>query len=382
MKDQVDALQSKGVRATYINSSLGADELRERIEALKAGHWEIAYMAPERFAIHRPPERRDDNLDDTADDNVDVAPRSQFAEDLEGVDISLLAIDEAHCVSSWGHDFRRQYRELSAVRRALGCPPTICVTATATKRVQDDIVDVLGLVSAKRFILGFDRPNISFEVRQCDKISTKLSNNLDPYGASHDGRDAGRGGNAFNRRANASRGNAFNGRANASREKMVQLRQLLGGGSSGSSGSSIVYCALRKNTVTVAQELEDQGISARAYHAGLPNAERSRVQDAFMSGEVRVIVATNAFGMGIDKLDVRSVIHYDVPGSIEAYYQEVGRAGRDGLPSRAVLLFSQRYIIHTACALVIHTHGMHWAQTGHILITHPPPPPPPIFQAT
>jgi ATP-dependent DNA helicase RecQ len=127
MKDQVDALQSKGVRATYINSSLPAEELSARIKALKAGHWEIAYMAPERFAFRR-------TADD--DDCIHGTPKSNFAEDLKGVDISLLAVDEAHCVSSWGHDFRRQYRELQAVRIALGCPPTICVTATATRRVQ------------------------------------------------------------------------------------------------------------------------------------------------------------------------------------------------------------------------------------------------------
>ena len=262
MKDQVDALVEKGVRAIAINSTLSASARRSAIDGVLAGDYELVYVAPERFSEH-------------------------FLRRLRQADIRLLAIDEAHCLSQWGHDFRPDYLRLGKVRRALGDIPTVALTATATPEVQEDILRTLGIPQARRFIQGFDRPNLSLEVVATDR----------------------------------------------DKEKLAQLADLV------ASAPALVYCATRKNVEKVTAHLRSTGVPAGMYHAGLDHADRIAVQDAFMQGKVPVVVATNAFGMGVDKEDVRTIVHYELPGTVEAYYQEIGRAGRDGKPSRVVLLF-------------------------------------------
>ncbi|MBW2257006.1 MAG: ATP-dependent DNA helicase RecQ [Deltaproteobacteria bacterium] len=264
MKDQVDALVDKGVRASFLNSSLGNAEYRERRDAVRRGEVDLLYVAPERFS-------------------------PAFHEFLQKVDVRLLAIDEAHCLSQWGHDFRPDYLRLGKVRDALGRPPTVALTATATPEVQRDILETLGLSEAHSFIRGFDRENLVLEVLQID------------------------------------------GRAH----KDALLADLV------ASGPAIVYAATRKNVERATRALRDVGVRAGMYHAGLASADRTRVQEDFMGGGLPVVVATNAFGMGIDKRDIRSIVHYDMPGTVEAYYQEIGRAGRDGRMSRAVLLYQR-----------------------------------------
>ncbi len=273
MKDQVDGLVARGVRATLINSSLSIEERRQRMAEVVAGKWEILFVAPERFT-----------------------PR--FIAEIRQVDLRLFAVDEAHCLSQWGHDFRPDYLRLGAVRRELGCPRTIALTATATREVQEDIADTLGIPDCRRFILGFDRTNLRLEV-----IEVK-----------------------------------------GPREKDQILPSIV------AAGTTLVYAATRKNVERAVGVIP----GATAYHGGLEMDERTRVQDDFMRGKVRTVVATNAFGMGVDKDDVRAVIHYDLPGSIEAYYQEIGRAGRDGKSSRIVLLWreedrrTQEFFIHSS----------------------------------
>jgi ATP-dependent DNA helicase RecQ len=261
MKDQVDALVAKGVRATFLNSSIGQQEYRARSEAVRRGEMEMLYVAPERFS-------------------------PSFLSFLGGVDLKLLAIDEAHCLSQWGHDFRPDYLRLGAVREALGGPPTVALTATATPEVQADIVKTLGIGQSRRFIQGFDRENLVLEV-------------LAVTGREH---------------------------------KDALLPELV------APGPALVYCATRKNVERAHKALNAAGVKAGMYHAGMRQDDRSRMQDAFMSSDAGVVVATNAFGMGIDKRDIRCIVHYDMPGTVEAYYQEIGRAGRDGRLSRAVLL--------------------------------------------
>ena len=263
MKDQVDGLVERGIRATCINSSLPPAERQARIDGMERGEWELVYVAPERFT-----------------------PR--FLQRVARSEIRLLAIDEAHCLSQWGHDFRPDYLRLGRVREVLPGVPTAALTATATPRVQNDIVQSLGLESPRRFIRGFDRENLLLEVVQ----------------------------------------------AGSPRDKAALIPDLVRG------STALVYCATRKNVERATRALRESGVPAESYHGGLESSERSRVQDAFMGGRAPVVVATNAFGMGVDKSDVRVIVHWDIPGTVEAYYQEIGRAGRDGMPSRVVLLYN------------------------------------------
>lgn len=273
MKDQVDALDALGIAATFINSSLTLPEQRERMEQMAAGKLDLVYIAPERLR------------------------NSSFLEKVRASKIQLLAVDEAHCISEWGHDFRPDYARLGRFRERLGFPPTIALTATATPKVREDVIAQLKLREPKTFITGFARTNLHFEVAQ-------------PHGD--------------------------NGKLEALESFLAETP-----------GSGIIYAATRKRCeelVSVLQQMLPRKVGL--YHAGLLPDDRRRVQDDFMEDRLSVIVATNAFGMGIDKSDLRFVVHYNMPGSLEAYYQEAGRAGRDGLPSRCLLLFSaaDRYV--------------------------------------
>jgi ATP-dependent DNA helicase RecQ len=266
MKDQVDALLARGLPATFINSAIPESEQIARINALRRGEYKLVYVAPERFR----------------------SPRFNAA--LRSINISLFAVDEAHCVSTWGHDFRPDYLRLKNVIESLGTTRTLALTATATPYVRSDIIQQLGLKSPQTFVSGFDRPNLSIEV-----VHTQRE-----------------------------------------REKISRIKRI----AQGHSGSGIIYTSTRKAVEQVGTSLRDLGLSVVMYHAGLTDAQRIKAQEAFMSGSRQMIVATNAFGMGIDKPDIRFVVHYQMPGSIEAYYQEIGRAGRDGLPSTCLLLFN------------------------------------------
>lgn len=266
MKDQVEGLQRRGVKATVINSTLTVEERRARLREVQEGAWELVFVAPERFT-------------------------PAFVERLRSAKVCLLALDEAHCLSQWGHDFRPDYLRLGQVREDLGSPRTVALTATATPEVQEDILRALRIPTARRFVTGFDRPNLRLEVIA----------------------------------------------VTGPREKDSVLASLVG------SGSTLVYAATRKNVERATDALKATLGNKRVamYHAGLEMDERSRVQDEFMRGDSQVVVATNAFGMGVDKSNVRTIVHYDLPGTIEAYYQEIGRAGRDGERSRVVLLYRE-----------------------------------------
>ncbi|HEX5889036.1 MAG TPA: ATP-dependent DNA helicase RecQ [Pyrinomonadaceae bacterium] len=266
MKDQVDALQARGLPATFINSSIPETEQRARIESLRRREHKLVYIAPERFRS------------------------SRFNAALQSIPISLFAVDEAHCISTWGHDFRPDYLRLKHVIRSLGNIRTLALTATATPYVRSDIVQQLGLEKPQTFVSGFDRPNLRIEVVHTEK----------------------------------------------EREKITRIKRL----AQSHEGSGIVYASTRKAVEQVGRELTKAGLRVSMYHAGMSDAVRVRAQEEFMNGRTQIIVATNAFGMGIDKRDIRFVAHYQMPGSIEAYYQEIGRAGRDGLPSTCVLLFN------------------------------------------
>ena len=271
MKDQVDALHARGLPATFINSSIDASEQGARINALRRGDFKLVYVAPERFRSGR------------------------FLEALQSLHVSLFAVDEAHCISTWGHDFRPDYLRLKKVVQSLNTAntraQTLALTATATPYVRSDIIEQLGLIQPSTFVSGFDRPNLTIDVVHTEK----------------------------------------------EREKIGRIKRLA---KSSDGGSGIIYASTRKAVEQVANSLRHEELSVAAYHAGLGDAARVKAQDEFMSGRAQMIVATNAFGMGIDKPDVRFVAHYQMPGSIEAYYQEIGRAGRDGLPSSCVLLFN------------------------------------------
>jgi ATP-dependent DNA helicase RecQ len=266
MKDQVDALRARDLPATFINSSITPAEQHARIDALRRREFKLVYVAPERFRSGR------------------------FVEALQRAGISLFAVDEAHCISTWGHDFRPDYLKLKAAIKSLGSVQTLALTATATPYVRSDIIQQLGLVKPPTFVSGFDRPNLSIEVIHTEK----------------------------------------------EREKIAHIKRL----ALTHKGSGIIYASTRKAVEQVAAKLQEQGLGVAAYHAGMGDAVRIRAQEDFMSGRAQMIVATNAFGMGIDKPDIRFVAHYQMPGSIEAYYQEIGRAGRDDLPSDCVLLFN------------------------------------------
>ena len=264
MKDQVDALTARGIPATFVNSTLTQGEVAERMARVTRGDVKMLYVAPERFDF------------------------GSAAERLKDVGVSLLAIDEAHCISEWGHDFRPSYLRVASVRERLGWPPAVALTATATAHVRQDIAKQLRLENAETIITGFDRQNLHYHV-----IPAKSDAEKD--------------------------------------ESLIDLLKR-------HKGVGIVYAATRRNVEKVTATLEHARIKAMAYHAGLDDAHRQDVQEAFMTEKVRVIVATNAFGMGIDKSNVRLVVHHSMPGTLEAYYQEAGRAGRDGKHSDVFLL--------------------------------------------
>ena len=270
MKDQVDALTRNGVSAAAINSTVPREDQGEILRRAADGDLRLLYVAPERFSDGR------------------------FVAALRGVHVALLAIDEAHCISQWGHDFRPSYRDLGAARARLGDPPIVALTATADPRVRDDIVARLGLQDPDVRIAGFDRPTLRFHAL----------------------------------------------RVRSQKEKVDQIAGLLE--ALGAEASAIIYCATRKRVESLTAALQARRIRCARYHAGLPEEDRVRIQNAFARDSVRIIIATNAFGLGIDKPDVRLVVHHDLPESIESYYQEAGRAGRDGDPAECVLYFAPR----------------------------------------
>ena len=265
MKDQVDALQRRGIAATLINSSLTLEEQHERIRALARGEFKLVYIAPERFRSR------------------------SFLEALGQSTIALFAVDEAHCLSMWGHDFRPDYFRLNQVLETLGRPQVAAFTATATPEVRQDILTHLALREPREFVAGFARPNLKLLV-------TRVANEPQKYERLH-----------------------------------TLIREHKTG---------IVYCSTRKRVEAVAETLKMAKISSILYHGGMNDEEREQAQNEFMQGRRDIVVATNAFGMGIDRSDIRFVAHFDVPGSVEAYYQEAGRAGRDGEAATCELLFN------------------------------------------
>jgi len=263
MKDQVDALIRCGVSAAYYNSSLKAADGKDVLDRFEAGELDLLYVAPERLLT------------------------KTFQKRLENVKVAMFAVDEAHCVSQWGHDFRPEYVRLGELRDVFPDVPMIALTATADEHTREDIADRLSLQKAKRFVSSFDRPNIRYLVAE-------------------------------------------------KRQPLTQVLQFLG---DWKDCCGIIYCLSRKRVEDMAVNLQRHGIRAAAYHAGMPGRSREKVQDDFLRDRVKVIVATIAFGMGVDKPNVRFVIHHDLPKSIESYYQETGRAGRDGQESEALLLY-------------------------------------------
>ncbi len=264
MKDQVDQLEAAGVAATFLNSTLDADESRARLRGLHRGEYKLLYAAPERLMLEG------------------------WHENLKAWHVTCLAIDEAHCVSEWGHDFRPEYRQLAKLRTALPEVPLMALTATATSRVREDIVKHLKLHDPATFVASFNRPNLTYRVVPKDQPLKQIID-------------------------------------------FVRKRE---------HESGIIYCASRATAERVAESLAGRGFSARPYHAGLTGEERARNQEQFLRDDTRIICATIAFGMGINKPNVRWIIHHDLPKNIEGYYQETGRAGRDGLPGDCLLLFS------------------------------------------
>lgn len=279
MKDQVDALLAAGIPAAYINSSLGFDEVRETLIDVQRGAIKLLYIAPERL------------------------DSEMFLNELQGVHVPLIAVDEAHCISQWGHDFRPSYRLISRMTELFPNNPTVlALTATATPQVREDICRILNIEEQHTVMTGFERANLTFSVVR--------------------GQD---------------------------RERFVKEYVAKNDKEAG-----IIYAATRKTVDSVYEMLLKKGIKAAKYHAGMPDHERKSGQERFLNDEVTVMVATNAFGMGIDKSNIRFVIHYQVPKNMESYYQEAGRAGRDGLPSECIVLYAsqdvqtQRFLIDQA----------------------------------
>jgi ATP-dependent DNA helicase RecQ len=267
MKDQVDRLQNQGIAATYINSSLSSQEQLRRIDKLERGDWRLVYIAPERLRS------------------------AAFVQALQRAKVSLLAVDEAHCISQWGHDFRPDYLTIGAMREALNHPVTVALTATATPEVQDDIVSQLGLPSAERIVTGFARPNLVFHCRLTPDL----------------------------------------------RSKQQAVRKVLGA----VKGAGIIYVGTRRDAEELAATLESEyRVPTYVYHGGMERKHRALIQDTFLDDANAIMIATNAFGMGVDRPDVRFIVHYNIPGTLEAYYQEAGRAGRDGKPAQCMLLYA------------------------------------------
>ena len=265
MKDQVDALVSKGIPATLINSTVAWEDQKERLDGMRTGRYKLVYVAPERFRAE------------------------SFLSALKGVEVSLFAVDEAHCLSQWGHDFRPDYMRLGKALDKIGRPQCVALTATATPVVRADILEVLKLREPFEVVSGFSRPNLSLGITAVEK----------------------------------------------KQQKYERIREIIAANKTG-----IVYCATRKKVEEVAETLAAWRIKAIAYHGGMSDVERENAQNIFLQRKADVAVATNAFGMGIDRSDVRFVIHFEVPGSVEAYYQEAGRAGRDGEAATCELLFN------------------------------------------
>lgn len=269
MKDQVDSLERVGITATFINSSISPAEAAKRIARIKSGYYKIIYIAPERFY------------------------NQIFINELKKIKVSLFAIDEAHCISQWGHDFRPSYMRLKEAIKFVGSPVVVALTATATPEVRDDIVKQLAWTDFDLVLTGFARPNLQFAVRPATN-GQKIENIINLLTVNND------------------------------------------------LGSGIIYVGTRNKADELVEVLTDHGVKAVVYHAGMDAESRNWVQESFMKDEAQVVVATNAFGLGIDKKNIRFVIHHDLPGTIEAYYQEAGRAGRDGQPSLCLLFYHQQ----------------------------------------